>query len=123
MAPALPRALHAVIEGDGHSAFALRDKFPTNISDIDLYNALAGMGSWIVISKDLKNAKRPPERAAIMHSGALAFYLNKTAQKQRLTEQAATIIWQWPRLLNQRNNIANGMFELPTNKGSKFKSL
>ncbi|MEM6307176.1 MAG: hypothetical protein AAF701_04245 [Pseudomonadota bacterium] len=123
MSPYIAKALNEIILPDGHSAIALREKFRIDISDIDLYRSLSGKGSWLVISKDIKNAKKKTERAAIMQSGVLAFYLSKGTAKQPLNEQAATIIWHWPKLLVQRQSLANGMFELPLNKGSRFKSL
>ena len=123
MPPSLARALNSVIEISGHEAFALRDKFPTNISDIDYFTELGKESGWIVISKDIANAKRGPERRAILNSGVLAFYLAKSVQKQSITEQAATILWQWDRLVEQRKNNANGLFQLPIGKGSKFTVL
>jgi len=123
MSPLIARALDPVISVDGHRAFALKDKFSTNISDIEYFTALGKEGGWIVISKDLTNAKRGPERRAILNSGALAFYLAKSVQKQSMTEQAATIFWQWDRLVEQRKNNANGLFQLPIGKRTQFTTL
>jgi hypothetical protein len=123
MPPVLARTLHALIEGDGHEAIALREKFPITISDIDLFTELGKEGDWVVISKDVKNASRRPERAAILRSGVIGIYLAPSVQKSRIHEQAATIIWQWERILNQRASNANGLFLLPLNKGSKFSAI
>ncbi|MEJ6401368.1 PIN-like domain-containing protein [Yoonia sp. 2307UL14-13] len=123
MPPSIAHALNPLISIDGHEAYALRDKFSANISDIDYFTALGKESGWIVISKDLANAKRGPERQAILSSGVLAFYLAKTVQRQSITEQAATILWQWDRLVQQRANNANGLFQLPVGKGSKFTAL
>jgi len=123
MPPAIARALHELIAVEGHEAHALKDKFSTNIDDISYFSELAKDGDWIVISKDLANAKRPPERAAILKSGVIAFYLSKSVQKQRINEQAATILWQWDKLVVQRKNNQNGMFILPIGKSSKFKAI
>jgi hypothetical protein len=123
MPPAIARALHQLISVEGHEAFALRDKFPINISDIDLYNELAKSGEWIVFSKDMNNAKRPPERAAIIKSGAIAYYLSPAVAKQTMNEQAATIFWQWDKILKHKKLAANGLFKLPVGKNSKFGQL
>lgn len=123
MPPLIARALNILVSVDGHSAVPLRDKFPRSVDDIDYFAALGREKDWIVISKDLKNARRPPERAAIMRSGVLAFYLAPSVQKQTITEQAATILWQWDKLAQQRATTANGLFELPIGKSTRFRNL
>ncbi|MEM8536478.1 MAG: hypothetical protein AAGF56_01315 [Pseudomonadota bacterium] len=123
MPPAIAHALHEIISIEGHAAYALRDKFPNDISDIEYFGKLGSEGDWIVISKDISNAKRGPERSAILNSGVLAFYLAKSVQKQSIAEQAATVLWQWDRLVQQRRNNANGLFQLPIGKRSKFTAL
>lgn len=123
MPPVLARTLHALVKDDGHEAYALRDKFPTNIGDIELFTELGKERGWVVISKDVANASRKPERAAILRSGVIGVYLAPAIQKSRIYEQAATIIWQWERIVNQRTNNANGLFLLPVNKGSQFRAI
>jgi hypothetical protein len=123
MPPVLARTLHALVKDDGHEAFALRDKFPMNIGDIDLFTELGKERGWVVISKDVANASRKPERAAILRSGVIGVYLAPAVQKSRINEQAATIIWQWERIVNQRTSNANGLFLLPVNKGSQFRAI
>jgi hypothetical protein len=123
MPPHLAASLDALVRPDGHEAHALRDKFPTTISDEDYFSELSKEKDWIVISKDVKNAKRAPEKRAILSSGVLAFYLAPTVQKLRVNEQAATILWQWDKLVEQRKNNSNGMFLLPIGKRSKFTAI
>ena len=123
MPPAIARALHELIKNDGHEAFALKDVFPANISDIDYYTKLGKEGNWVVISKDVAQAKRRAERDVIMRSGVMVFYLRPAVQKQHINQQAATIIWQWDKMLGQQKFVSGGMFELPVNKGSKFRPL
>ena len=60
MLPSIARALHQLVSVDGHECWALREKFDCKIEDIDLFNALDGERNWIVISKDVANAKRKP---------------------------------------------------------------
>lgn len=113
--------MHQIICVEGHEAFNLRDKFPQDIGDIDYFSEL-GI-DWIVISKDLNNARKKAERAAIMQHKVVAIYLAKNVQKQKINEQTATILWQWEKMLSQRLNNENGLFVLPISKGSKFRSL
>ncbi len=123
MPPKIAEALQIIVEPFGHEAWALRDKFPTNISDIDYFSELGREKNWVVISKDVANAKRGPERAAILRSGVLAFYLAPSVQKLKINEQAATILWQWDKICDQRGRLDNGLFLLPIGKGSRFRSL
>ncbi|WP_120501955.1 hypothetical protein [Roseovarius sp. EL26] len=120
MPPSIARALNELIKIDGHEAHPLRDIFPTNISDVDYFAKLNR--DWIVISKDLKNTRKRAERAAILRNNVIAFYLSPTLQKKKVNEQAAAILWHWDKMLNQRNSLQNGLFQLPENK-SKFKTL
>jgi len=123
MPPSLAKALDALVCVDGHEAYALREKFSTAISDIDLFTALGRERDWVVISKDVANASRKPERLAILNSGVIGFYLAPAVQKSKITEQAATIIWHWDRIVSQRKNNANGLYLLPLNKGSQFRAI
>ncbi|MFZ5964179.1 hypothetical protein ACOXXX_14630 [Thalassococcus sp. BH17M4-6] len=123
MPPIIARSLNVLVSEDGHEAVALRDKFSIGIPDIEYFSELGKEGGWVVISKDLANAKRRPERKVILNSGVIAFYLAKTVQKQKINEQAATILWQWDKIVVQRLNNKNGLFLLPVNKGTQFTSI
>ncbi|WP_157888258.1 hypothetical protein [Neptunicoccus sediminis] len=123
MPPVIPRALDLLVRPFGHQAIPLRDKFPVDIEDIDYFTALGKERDWVVISKDVANAKRKPEREAIIRSGVLTFYLSPKVGKQSITQQAATILWQWDKICDQRARLANGLFLLPEGKGSKFRTL
>jgi hypothetical protein len=123
MPPVIARALNTLVQPDGHEAWALRDKFPITVDDIDYFSELSREGDWVVISKDLHNAKRPPERAAILRSNVVAIYLAKSVQRLRVNEQAATILWQWDKIVSQRRNNRNGLFVMPINKGTRFSAL
>jgi len=120
MPPCIAKAVHEIVRVQGHESIALRDLFPTNISDIDYFNALDR--DWIVISKDLQNSKKKAERTAILQNNIVAFYLSPALRKKRVNEQAASILWHWSRMLEQRKNMLNGLFQLPENK-SQFRSL
>jgi predicted nuclease of predicted toxin-antitoxin system len=120
--PALARALNEVVSLEGHEARALRDLFEVDIADVDYFNQLGSRGSWIVISKDLKNSKKRAERAAILDNKILAFYLSASLQKKHITMQAAAILWHWPAILKTKEIIEKGLFRLPENKG-KFHPM
>ncbi|WP_317055076.1 hypothetical protein [Roseovarius rhodophyticola] len=120
MPPCIAKALNELINIDGHSAFALRDLFPTNISDIEYFDKLGR--DWIVISKDLKNSRKKAERAAILNNQVIAFYLSPALQKKKIGQQAAAILWHWDKMLAQRSLMRNGLFQLPENK-SQFRAL
>jgi len=123
MPPALARGLHEIICIDGHGAWALRDKFDTGVDDITYFSELGQDSDWIVMSKDIANARRRPEREAILRSGVLAFYLAPSVQRMPLTEQAATILWHWEKIVSKRSTDRNGLFLLPINKSSRFEAL
>ena len=123
MPPALARALHQIISTDGHEAWALRDKFSVKIADIHLYEQLGKERGWIVISKDVNQAKRRPERAAILRYGVVVTYLSPSVEQLPPHQQLATILWHWDAIFRQRQSQENGLFLLPINKGSRFRSL
>jgi hypothetical protein len=122
MPPMLARSLHEIVQKDGHEAHALRDKFKVDISDIDYFDQLGSGGNWIVISKDLNNAKKKAEKAAILRNSIVAFYLCPSLQKKHVTQQAAAILWHWENILVQRKLNDRGLFKLPEGKG-KFRPL
>lgn len=122
MPPMLARSLHEIVQKGGHEAHALRDKFKVDISDIDYFDQLGSGGNWIVISKDLNNAKKKAEKAAILRNSIVAFYLCPSLQKKHVTQQAAAILWHWENILVQRKLNDRGLFKLPEGKG-KFRPL
>jgi hypothetical protein len=123
MPPMPARALHHIISVKGHEAWALRDKFAVGIKDVDLYQQLGKERDWVVISKDISQAKRPPERAAILRFGVVAIFLAPSVEKLPPHQQAATILWHWDAIVRQREGQANGLFLLPINKASQFRSI
>lgn len=123
MPPAMARALHEIVRPDGHEAWALRTRFDVKIGDIELYELLGREKGWLVISKDVKQAKRAPERAAILRFGVVALFFAPSVEKLGIYQQSATILWHWDAIVQQRMTQANGLFLLPINKRSVFHSL
>lgn len=113
----LARGLHQIAKIGGHEVSALRDVFEPDISDIDYFDELGSSGDWVVISKDLSNAKKRAEREAILRNNIVALYLSSALQKKHVTKQAATILWQWESIINLRIENQRGLFKLPENKG------
>ncbi|MDH5452444.1 MAG: hypothetical protein OEX14_03735 [Paracoccaceae bacterium] len=122
MPPPIARSVDKIISVDGHQAFALRDKFSKSIDDIDYFAQLTPGREWIVVSKDLQNARKKAERAAILNNRLVAFYLSPALQKKTIFEQAASILWHWPGIVQQRKLVERGLFQLPENKG-QFRPL
>jgi hypothetical protein len=69
------RALHAIIEPDGHSVTHLRDRFAADTPDVDWLKQLGKEGDWIIISGDVRIARSAHERAAWHVSGLTVFFL------------------------------------------------
>lgn len=69
------RALHAIIELDGHSVVHLRDKFAADKPDVEWLRELGREGGWIVISGDVRIVRSAHERAAWHASGLTVFFL------------------------------------------------
>lgn len=123
MPPSIACALNEIVKLEGHEAVALKDKFSIDIADTDYFEILGREKDWVIISKDLQNGKKKAERAGIGKNKILAIYLSKSVQKQRINEQAATILWQWDKIVAQKALNESGLFVLPQNKGSKFSPL
>lgn len=119
----MARAVHELVSVDGHVSVALRDLFPENIKDIDFYARLGREKDLVVISKDVAQAKRKPERMAILRSGVIAMYLAPAVEKMPPVQQTATMLWHWDAIVRQRKSLENGLFLLPQNKGARFRSL
>ncbi len=121
MPPSIARALHEIVKLDGHEACALRDIFSPKIEDIAYFDKLGS--EWIVVSKDLQNSRKKAEKAAILRNKIVAFYLSPSLQKKKVGEQAAAILWHWDKMLTQRLNVEGGLFQLPENKKTRFKTF
>ena len=123
MPPQIARAIHEIVSVDGHESWALRDRFDKRIDDINLFERLGTEKNWVVISKDGRQAKRKPEKAAILRYGVVAIYLSSTVESLDIHQQAATILWHWDAIVRLRGLQHNGLFSLPINKQSRFRSL
>lgn len=69
------RALHAIVEPDGHTVLHLRDRFPADTPDVEWLRELGKESDWVVISGDVRIARSMHERAAWHESGLTVFFL------------------------------------------------
>lgn len=97
--------------------------FPTTLPMSTYMEELGRERDWIVISKDVAQAKRKPERAALLRYGVVAFYFAPSVEKLPHHQQAAMILWHWDAMIGQRKTNANGLFLLPVNKTSVFQTI
>jgi PIN like domain len=115
------RAAHAIYEPE-HEALALRDKFPTGISDVEYIRALGADGGWAVLTLDQGIRNRPAERAALMASKLTFFFLAPGWRAFTVPEQAVRLIRSWPKMVQFFELVAGGaLVELPVNPGSKLR--
>jgi len=117
LSPQLATALQALFEE--HQIVALRDRFPSNVSDIDWITELDREGGWAVLTKDLRIRTRPHERAALDRSRIVYFFV--TWRKLTVAETAVRLIRLIRKMAAQTEIAESGRFELPANAGSKLR--
>ena len=125
IAPSVARSLHPHVERLGHVAVHLKDRFPQDIPDLDLFRALAPARSHILVTVDRKQTKRTAEREALLASGILGAYLPPSVEKWRPARQAALVLWHFEDLLLRRRSQAGGLILFPASFGPRavFKRL
>lgn len=73
--PVMARAIHLLVERDGHEVTALRDRFPPDCPDIEWLGRLGMEGGWSVLSMDHMILRRPAERVALNRARVTAYFL------------------------------------------------
>src|SRR5262249_42795727 len=86
---------------------ALRDKFPADIEDAELFRALAGSG-YVFITCDDRQKTREAEAKALRDSGLTALWLGPFWSKKVFWDQAKWIITRWPRIEGYVKGVAQG---------------
>lgn len=104
--PRVARALHLLVEADGHTVTHLRDRFPSNTPDIEWLNTLGNEGGWAILSADMRIHKNRAEREAWRKSNTVAFFLSRWWSKQKFTAIAARILMRWSDLEDQYRLVA-----------------
>jgi hypothetical protein len=124
IAPRIARAINVIVELYDDEAIALRDKFPTNISDIDLIQALDKEGGWVLVSEDRRITKNRAEREALRQASVVGFFLMPAWRKLDTRQKTAALLYAWPKMQKQFSLVQPGSaFQLPVNRNSKLKSM
>lgn len=120
--PRLALALNAIFEPDD-KVIALRDKFGrSDLSDEVWITSFGDEGGWVVLSADLRIAKKKPSRDLLLKAGLVGFFLSPSMQKARLERQAARLLTIWPQLRLLVATVGSGVFEVPAS-GQKFRTI
>jgi hypothetical protein len=120
LSPKLARALHALFEPE-HTIQVLREKFPSDVEDVDWIGTLDREGGWVVVTKDLRIRTRPHERAALDRSKVVYSFLGRSWRNFPIHETAARLIRLIPKIAQQTDLADRGRFDLPINAGSKLR--
>ena len=116
MSPKLARTLNFLEGDDGITVEYLKEKFPSNTSDIEWINKLAKEGNWFIITQDNKIRKRSLERKAWQESHIPIVFLQKSWVKQSFWETTWKFIRYWPKLKESiYRNRKKESFELSIN--------
>jgi hypothetical protein len=118
LSPALARSLQHLFPE--HLIIALRDRFRSDVTDVEWISELDGEGGWAVLTKDIRLRTRPHERMALDRSRIVYFFLTGAWRKYSVTETAARLIRLVPLMAIQAQIAERGRFELPI-KGSKLR--
>ena len=118
----LARALAALLD-DQHTIVALKDKFPQDITDIDMFKALAGEGHWIVISGDYRITRNRAERQAFIDAKLTGFFMAPALKKARVLKQLERLCALWDNITTAATITAPGaLFELPI-KSTRIRQI
>jgi hypothetical protein len=86
---------------------ALRDKYPPDIEDVELFKALAGSG-YVFITCDDRQKTREAEAKALRSSGLTALWLGPFWNKKSFWDQARWIINRWETIDGYVRGVAPG---------------
>ncbi|MBL8048522.1 MAG: hypothetical protein JNJ45_07565 [Chthonomonas sp.] len=90
-------ALRELVPPDDVEIFALRDKFATDTPDLE-WIPECGRREWIIVSKDQNQRRRQAELAALRKHGCRAIYIRQSPKNEKLYDDAARIIRNWPKI-------------------------
>jgi len=86
---------------------ALRDQFPQDIDDIELFQAIAGTG-YVFVTSDDRQKTREGEAKALRESGLTALWLGPFWSKKQFWDQAKWVINRWPTIDGYVRGVAPG---------------
>lgn len=108
---------------DEHDIVALRDKFPSHVTDLEWIEALSKDDRWVVISGDRRITRNNAEYNAFRSSRLIGFFLSKGLCKSKVVKQAERILAQWENIEKQYQSVRGGaVFELQL-KGTFLRQL
>jgi hypothetical protein len=122
LSPRIARAFQALM-GDGYEIVALKDKFRSDIKDVDLIAELSREGAWVFVSGDRRITRNRAEKNAFQSSKIIGMFLSSGLYKAPVLKQAERLIALWPTIETISKNVSGGaMFELPM-KSTKLSPL
>jgi len=86
---------------------ALRDKYPADIEDIELFQALSGSG-YVFVTCDDRQKTREGEAKALRESGLTALWFGPFWSKKLFWDQAKWVITRWPVIDGYVKGVAPG---------------
>ena len=88
-------------------AAALREEFPVDIKDIQLFQNLHGQ-QIVFISTDTSQLTRENEARALGQAGVTALHIGPFFQRMHLWDQAVWLIRRWPLISGFASGVALG---------------
>lgn len=93
ISPKLARMLRAL----GKDAWAVSEKYPANIQDIDLFAKIKGQ-QLVFVTTDTHQRTRKAEAIALRNSGVTALFFGPFFPKMVFWPQAAWLVSRWPKI-------------------------
>ncbi len=90
-----------------YEVVALRDMYPEDTDDLDLFPALKGSG-FVFVTCDDRQKTREGEARALKDSGLTALWLGPFWDKKQFWDQAKWIINRWPTIDGYIKGVAPG---------------
>jgi hypothetical protein len=117
--PRTARALHCLLEPDGHRVVHLRDLFKADEKDTDWIAMLGREGGWVIFTSDHDIVRRKAEKLVWHQQRLVAFILSKGWQSFGPLDQCWRLIKRWPEIEAQVRLAAPGSVYLltPSSRG------
>lgn len=122
LSPRIARALSELFK-DEHIIVALRDKFKSDVTDVEWMRGLSAEGRWVIISGDRKIRKNSAEFHTFRNSPLVGFFMAKSLYKATVVRQTERILNQWPDIVALAGAVGGGaMYEMTLGRG-RIKQL
>ena len=107
LSPRIAHALHCLAQPD-HEVIHLRDRFPSDIADINWLRTLANEEGWVIISADTSIARNPHEVEAWRQSGHPIFFFKHSLLNQTPWQQASRLCHVFPEIIQKAKRARPG---------------